>query len=165
MKKVEYRLNDYVINEENKICRVVGTRLTSTSEFTYQQTQMLTLCWRDVQNGGPVVHVDEVEASKVQRWGFNMAVLTAIGFKKGESLHTVVYRDIVSRRSIVIDRTDGSAYVLLSSRHIMRDFAFVDAVHEIQHVFDDADIEFPNLSAWLIIENAKRTPPVKPHEN
>lgn len=163
MNKIEYRLNDYVINEANKICRVVGTRLIPVEDFIEQPTQMLTLTWREDKDGKSVTHVEEVDALKVQQWGFNMAVLTAIGFKKGEGMHMLVYRDAVSRRSIVIDRIDGSVYVFLSSRHIMKDFTFVDAVHEIQHVFDEADVEFPNLSSWLFTENAKRKPPVRLH--
>lgn len=164
MKKVEYRLNDYVLNEANKICRVVGTRLTPYSEFTAESTQMLTMTWREVRDGKVVMHVEDVEANKVYPWSFNMNNLTTIGFKKGDSLHTVVYFDVVSKRSIVIDRTDGSVYAFLCSRHIMMDFVHVDAVHELQHVFDAADIEFPNLSGWLLTENAKRKPPVKLHE-
>lgn len=164
MKKVEYRLNDYVINEDNKICRVVGTGLYSYAENITYPSQSLTLLWREVKGDKPVMHVDVVDASKVRPWSFNLAILTAIGFKQSEGMHTVVYRDAASRRSIVIDRLDGSVYVFLSSRHIMMDFVLVDAVHEIQHVFDAADVEFPNLSSWLFIENAKRKPPVKLHE-
>lgn len=163
MKKVEYRLNDYVLNEANKVCKVVGTRLIPCEDFLERPTQMLTLIWREDKDGKSVTHVEEVDALSVQRWGLKMSVLTTIGFK-GEGMHTVVYRDFVSKRSIVIDRTDGSVYVFLSSRHVMKDFTFVDAVHELQHVFDEADIEFPNLSSWLFTENAKRKPPVKLHE-
>ena len=158
MKKVEYRLNDYVINESNKVCKVVGTRF---KQHVNMPTQMVTLEWHEDKDGKVVTHIEEVEATEVIRWSFNMIILTAIGFKKGESLHTVVYRDSASKRSIVIDRTDGSVYAFLCSRHIMMDFVYVDAVHEIQHAFDAADIEFPCLDGWLFSLNKMRKPPIK----
>lgn len=163
MKKVEYRLNDYVLNEANKVCRVVGTRLIHYADSIEEPTQMLTMTWREVRDGKVVMHVVSAEDNKVNPWSFTLAVLTAIGFKRATS-HTVVYRDYVSKRSIVIDRTDGSVYAFLCSRHIIMDFVHVDAVHELQHVFEAADIEFPNLSGWLLTENAKRKPPVKLNE-
>lgn len=161
MMKVEYRLNDYVVNGANKICKVVGTRFKQHENIP---TQMVTLEWQEDKDGRVVTHTEEVEATEVIRWSFNMVILTAIGFKKGESLHTVVYRDRTSKRSIVIDRTDGSLYAFLNSRHIMMDFVYVDAVHEIQHAFDAADIEFPRLDGWLYNLNKQRKPPVKLHE-
>lgn len=163
MNKVEFHLNDYVINENNKICRVIGTRLLPCEDFIEEPTQLLTIMWRENKDERSVSHVEEVPAIKVYGWSWTLDVLNRIGFKKGESLNTVVFRDMISRRSIVIDRTDGSLYAFKSSRHIMMDFVYVDYVHDIQHVFETAGIEFPNLSAWLFVENAKRKPPVRLH--
>lgn len=163
MKKVQFHLNDYVVNENNKVCRVVGTRLMPCEDFIEEPSQMITIMWREDKEGKSVSHVKEVPAVKVWGWSFTLDILTKIGFKKGESLNTVVFRDPETRRSIVIDRTDGTLYAFKCSRHIMMDFIYVDFIHDIQHAFETAGIEFPNLSGWLFNENAKRKPPVKLH--
>lgn len=164
MKKAEFNLSDYVINEDNKICKVVGTRWTPCADYIEQPTQMLTLLWWEDKDGAITPHLKEVSAIQVFGWSYTVSILNMIGFKKGETLNTMVYRDPTTRRSIVIDRTDGSIYVFKCSRHIMLDFVYVDYVHDIQHVFDTAGIEFPSLSQWLLAENAKRKPPVKLHQ-
>lgn len=161
MKKVEYHLNDYVINDDNKICKVVGTRLSPCNVIIDEPKQMLTLFWQEEKDGKCLNRVQEVEALKVCGWEWSLSILTAIGFKKGESLHTLVFNDRSSKKSIVFDRTDGSVYVFKSSRHIMMDFMYADYVHDIQHIFDQANVVFPNLYGWLYVENARRKPPVK----
>lgn len=163
MKKIEYHLNDYVISEDNKICRVVETRLVPYLDFIEEPTQILTLLWRENLPDKSVDRVINVSSNKVIGWSFTRAVLERIGFKKGESATTMVYRDLTERRTIVIDGSDGSIYVFKNSRYIMLDFTFVDYVHDIQHVFEAVGVEFPNLSEWLYLENQKRKPPVKIH--
>ena len=162
MKNAEFHLNDYVINEDNKICKVVGTRL-GPSYYTEQPEQMLTIIWWEEKEGKSVSFVKEVPAIRVIGWSFTLAVLERIGFKKGNSATTMVYRDPTKRRTIIIDRSDGSIYVYKNSRYIMLDFTFVDYVHDIQHVFETVGVEFPDLSGWMYPENQKRKPPVKLH--
>ena len=161
MTKVEYHLNDYVINEDNKICKVVGTRFVPCDVYMAQSTQLLTLLWWEDKGGSLVSHLKEVSSVHVYGWSFTVSILEKIGFKKGESVNTMVYRDPVTRNSIVIDRTDGSVYAFKCNRHIMLDYVYADYVHDIQHIFDTVGIDFPCLDQWLLAENAKRKPPVK----
>mgnify|MGYP003449679899 FL=1 len=146
MKKAEFHLNDYVVNEDNKVCRVVGTRFEPCASVE-QPSQLVTIMWHeyDYKQGKSVSHVKEVPAIKVFGWSFTLDILNKIGFKKGEWLDTVVFRDPETHRSIVIDRTDGSLYAF-SRGHFIMDLFYVDFVHDIQHVFETAGIEFPNLS-------------------
>ena len=163
MKKVMYHLNDYVVNAENKICRIVGTRLDYQDPES--SIQYVTTLWVEVDDAGPIRHLEEVDSGLVSRLEYNRALLTKIGFHDGEGAGTMVYRNMANHRTLIIDRTDGSMYGYCAKRHIMLDHVYAESVHDIQHAFDAIGIDFPCLDNAFIFENMRRVPPIRLHNS
>ena len=161
MKKVMYHLNDYIVNAENKICRIIGTRLDDSKDPDFPQ-QFITTLWVE---GNGIKHIEEVNSTSVSWLEPTKAMLTKLGFHDREGLGTMVYRDLVTNRSLVIDRTDYSMYGYCSKRHIVLDYMVVEGVHDIQHAFDTMGIDFPCLDHVFFFDNMKRKPPIRLHNS
>lgn len=145
MNKVEFHLDDYVITPDKELGRVYG----------------VLQVWDDktkaIVNRYHVKIIEStLKASRKRRFigtqlkgiSINQRILLAIGFKRvNEDMFR--YEDMESRKYIVIDYTDCSVTAFKCGRHIMVDFVHVDFIHDIQHLFEHLQIEFPSLLMYL----------------
>ncbi len=147
MNKVEFHINDYVITPDKEIGRICGVL-----QVWDEKTESIVNRYHVKIIEGTLEFVKMRKrhflGTQLKGISINRRILLAIGFKRvNEDMFR--YEDMESRKYIVIDYTDFSVTAFKCGRHIMVDFVHVDFIHDIQHLFEHLQINFPFIQMYL----------------